>query len=228
MSLLRAALESRQSMKLYHYSQDFWPELKTRRVSGIASNDEIRKADQSAVQKESHGSYIDHISFFFDPIPAKLLGELFGSEHRAWFKGNELYEYVIDVDSLEAAIPYHVVESLRRTEFMDRFVEEHNWVEDDPVLLKRYLGELKRLEVKWGEFDKGLNHLKAQIKLNEGQTAENYLAASKREDFADGKHRYASNVPHLMLYPSGGIVAWETVNKVVIGSDKRHNVQRTL
>lgn len=225
-NLLRVALESAQGMKLYHYSSEFWPELKTRRVSGIASNDEIRAADNSAAQKESHGSYIDHISFFFDPIPSKLLAELFGDGHRSWFKGNVLYEYVIDVDTLEAVIPYHVVESEARTKFMDYFVEKHNWVDDDPVLLKLYLKELKRLEISWGEFGVGLTRLKRQIERKRGKTEAAYLAASKRPDFEDGKQRYASNVPHLMIYPSGGIVSWESVNKVVIGSDKREPVNK--
>lgn len=223
-TLLRAALESRQSQKLYHYSSDYWDVLKSRRVSGIASSDEIRKADQSADQKESHGSYVDHISFFFDPIPSKLLSELFGPGHRAWFKGNVLYEYVIDVESLENDIAYHVVESFHRTLFLDKFSEKHNWIDDDPRLLKLYLKELKPLEAAWGEFGTGLRELRKQISANQGNTEAGYRFAAKREDFADGQHRYASNVPHLMLYPANGIVVWESVNKVTIGIDKRASI----
>lgn len=208
-------------LKLYHYAPELYPQLLTRRRSGKADAAEIKRSEASAKKYLDEGPYVDHISFFFDPIPADLLPKLYGPNHRAWFKGNRLYEYVVDVDILQRDLLYRVVESERKTAFYDKFVEEHNWIEDDPVLLMKYIREINALQRKWGELGREWSQFKQQILLNQGKTREAYIRASQRPDFEDGKQRYASNVPHLMVYPSPGIVEYSAVNTVVMGSDRR-------
>jgi len=98
-------------MKLYHYAKDLYPILKNRLKSGAADDKEIE--EQMAWNKEigGPGIYNAHISFFIDPLPLVLLGKIFDERHHTWFNGNELYEYIVDVDSLDKNIVYDIVES---------------------------------------------------------------------------------------------------------------------
>lgn len=208
-------------MQLYHYAAKQFDALKTRRASGVATADEIRKAEAQAKKFHDEGAYVDHISFFFDPIPSKTLGQIFGADHAVWYPGSQLFEYVVDVEALGDDVLYRVVESLRRTVFLDKFSKDNNWESDDPAILSRYISQINALQKKWGELGRGIPALRSQILLNKGKTEENYLAAAARPDFADGKHRYASNVPHLMAYPTSGVVAYKAINKLVIGNDAR-------
>ena len=167
--------------------------------------------------------YCDHISFFFEPIPSKLLGELF-SNHPVWFKDNSLYEYVIDVDKLPSVIPYHVVESVKKTALYDKFCLEKNWVEDDPKLLQEWevLEDTKARE--WGEKGKSRAQLLKQIAAHQGIIAEAYRKAVVRDDFEWNKTKYAANVPHLMLYPPSGKIIPSEVKGITIGFDSRRTV----
>jgi len=216
-----ASLSSSSGLTLYHYSKDFYPNLLTRRKSGKADAAEIKRAEESAKRLGLEGPYVDHISFFFDPIPADILPGLYGPDHAAWFKGNKLYEYVVDVDSLQRDLLYRVVESERKTAFMDKFVKDHNWVEDDPVLLMKYLKEIDALQRKWGELGRDWPEFKKQILQNQGKTRAAFIRASQREDFQEGRQRYATNVPHLMVYPTPGVIDYAEVNTVTLGSDRR-------
>jgi hypothetical protein len=212
-------------MKLYHYSKTRFPELLTKRLSG-ASAEEIRKAEKQRDRYGFVGAYVDHLSFFFDPIPSKTVADIFKNDHHTWYKGSVLFEYVIDVNQFEADVGYAVTESRRKTAFMDKFVEEHNWVDDDPVLLARYLKELDVLEKQWGEVGRSLPGLKEQIALNVGGTKQAYIDASKRPDFEEGRQRYATNVPHVMVYPKSGKAQYTELNKLTIGSDARQAIVR--
>ncbi|MNI29819.1 hypothetical protein D3C76_89690 [compost metagenome] len=212
-------------MKLYHYAKTRFPELLTKRLSG-ASAEEIRKSEKQRDKYGFIGAYVDHISFFFDPIPSKTLGDIFKNDHSTWYRGNTLYEYVIDLGQFESDLGYAVMESRNKTAFMDQFIAEHNWVDDDPVLLAKYLKELAVLEAKWGEVGHSLSKLKQQVALNVGKTQQAYLDAAARADFEEGRHRYATNVPHLMLYPRSGKAQYSELNQVTIGSDTRTPILR--
>lgn len=207
-------------MHLYHYSTTQYPELLTRRAAG-ASKKEIRESEKQRDRYKFIGAYVDHISFFFDPIPSRTLADIFKDGHHTWYRGNVLFEYVIDVDQFEADIGYAVMESLKKTSFMDQFIKEHNWVEDDPMLLAKYLKELDALSYQWGEQGYSLAGLKRQIELNVGKTKGTFLEASRREDFEEGRQRYATNVPHVMLYPKSGRANYSILNRLTIGSDTR-------
>lgn len=211
--------------RLYHYSSVRYPELLTKRQSG-ATADEIRKSEKQRDRLGLIGAYVDHISFFFDPIPSKTLADIFKNDHHTWYKGNVLFEYVIDVSQFDPELGYAVMESRRKTAFMDKFVEEHNWVEDDPVLLAKYLKELNELSVKWGEVGHSLDGLRQQMALNLGGTKQAYIDASKRPDFEEGRQRYATNVPHVMVYPKAGRASFVELNRFTIGSDTRTPVVR--
>lgn len=207
-------------MKLFHYSNRQFDVLKSKRLT-TATSEEIRESEKQRDRHGFIGAYVDHISFFFDPIPSKTLSDIFKYDHHTWFTGNVLYEHVIDVDQFEQDIGYSVVESRKKTAFMDEFIRKHNWIDDDPVLLKKYLKELNRLSKQWGEVGHGLSNLKLQIKKNIGTTERAYIEASRRPDFEEGKQRYATNVPHLMIYPKSGKASISEINRLTIGDDKR-------
>lgn len=205
-------------MKLYHYSADQYNTLLTKRKAGNASAEEIAKAEKEARRILMPGaSYVDHISFFFEPIPAEILGKLYGKNHPVWVDGRELYEYEVDPLKLPERVLYEVVESAREVEELDRFSKEHNWVEDDPALLKKWFTHILAQKVKWGEYGNDKSKLLLQIKKHQGRLASDFLSAVQREDFKNNFTKYAASVPHLMLYPPTGEVQYDTMSLVVIG-----------
>lgn len=211
-------------MILYHYSKELYPELLTKAQSGSMTPIQIKLARQESRRKGYlDWPYCDHISFFFEPIPSQLLGELFKG-HPVWFKGNNLYEYLIDVSKLPLEIPYHVVESVKKTALYDKFSLEKNWVEDDPELLEEWqiLEDEKARE--WGEKGNRRDALIKQIVANQGIIEEAYRTAVQREDFVYNKTKYAANVPHLMLYPPTGRVTPLKIRALTIGYDRRRDV----
>lgn len=207
--------------KLYHYSPKRFDSLMTRRQSGLATPDDIKKGVEEAKRFNWPGNYVDHISFFFEPLPSKQIGKLFNNDHPVWFDGNRLFEYVVDTDVLDKRILFDVVESEKKTRFADEFAKKHNWVEDNPDLLSRYLAEAKVKRQLWGEVGVSLDGLVKQIEANQDKLLSCYKAAVKREDFEFNRTKYAANVPHVMIYPSSGIVPYEQVNSLIIGSDRR-------
>jgi len=202
-------------MKLYHYSDNQYDQLQSRRVSGLPGPEGIRVSDD----------YFDHISFFFDPIPSKLMPEIFYKGHPFWHKGHKLYEHVIEVDDLEDEFNFRVVESERKTALLDEFSKEHNWEDDNPKTLALWNVELFKMQKKYGEVGFNKAALKAFLKtLPRDVTRYGYLAAKARPDFDWGYNKYAANVPHIMLYVRTGIIPVKQVFELTIGSDTRKKV----
>ncbi|MNM18516.1 hypothetical protein D3C81_288090 [compost metagenome] len=165
--------------------------------------------------------YCDHISFFFSPIPAFLLPKIFPADHPVWKKGTKLYEHVVDTATLPMTIEYMVVESVKRTALYDQFVKDHNWHQDDPKLLEEwFLWEDEHLR-RWEEKGNRRNVLERKIHENMYSTSSSFLAASRREDREENEYKYASCVPHLMLYPPEGRVAPQEINSLIMGNDTR-------
>ena len=219
-------------MFLYHYSARKHDVLKSLSASDTLSTQQIAESYERAERfsyKTPDGlviklPYVNHISFFFDPIPAQLLPTLF-KNHPVWFEGNELYEHIIDVNKLPPKILYQVVESPDKTKFMDEFVKQHKWVDDNPELLKQFMNELMARQWKKGELGYKRADLIKQIQKHDGQIADYFKAAVKRSDFEENKTKYAANVAHVMLYPiTGKLTHVERVNKVVIGKNERSTV----
>lgn len=214
-------------MKLYHYSTERFAVLLTRRTQGTLTQKELEEAETRSRRMGTIAPYVDHISFFFDPLPLELLASIFRptsefkEEHPVWFKGNQLFEHVVEVETLNPNCAWEVVESFKKTKFLDDFSDKHNWVDDNPELLRLYLVEAKKNAVAWGEEGHGLQGLLKQIKLNTGVTERAYQQARARDDFGWGRMKYAANVPHLMFYPEAGKVAVAYTNKVTVGTASR-------
>lgn len=205
-------------MKLYHYSKEQYDTLKTKRASGKATPEEIKRAENEARRILMPGAtYVDHISFFFDPIPSEILGKLYGAGHPVWFNGNELYQYEVYVEKLPEKILYEVVESEREMAALDKFVKDNNWVEDDPVLLRKWFSFIINEKIRWGEYGNDLGKLFLQVRNNQHNTTTNFMKAVQREDFKENFTKYAASVPHLMCYPATGEIQYEIMSRVTIG-----------
>lgn len=202
-------------MKLYHYSKAALKVLKTRRAQGTLSSAEISEAEHDANEYQFVGAYVDHLSFFFDPIPAALLTRLF-DHHPVWFKGNELIEHVVETESLDRIIPYRVAESPACLKLLDETVdyEEEGWLE-------KYFSSIRKIQIQNKERGTHRSDLEKQIQHFKNTTAKYYELAKQRKDWESNKQKYAAAVPHLMIYPTSGQIAVISRNIVVMGHDER-------
>lgn len=214
-------------MRLYHYSTQQFNTLLTKRKAGNATAEEIIQAKKDARRiLMPDATYIDHISFFFEPIPTEILGTLYGKNHPVWINGKELYEYEVNPLKLPNPILYEVVESSKEVNELSRFIKEHNWVEDDPKLLQVWFKHILNKKISWGEYGKDKTKLILQIMKHQGRLASDFLSATQRDDFEDNFKKYAASVPHLMLYPPSGEVQYDVMNSVVIGKKGRKFLKR--
>ena len=203
-------------MKLYHYNKTPIDTLKTKRVQGQVSTQEIQEAENYAKLFQLPGSYIDHLSFFFDPIPSVLLGSLYGDFHSIWWNGNTIVEHVIDTEDLDPHLIYRVVESPEKLAYLDSLEQR----EGDEWLINYYVG-LNAIQLQNGELGSTRDNLEHQIRVFQGRTAFFYAQAKTRGDWEANKMKYAACVPHLMLYPDSGIIPIREWHQVTIGSEER-------
>lgn len=199
-------------MKLYHYSKEMYESLKTRRLTGNLTPHEIEQEEKAVAEYSLTGPHIDHISFFFDPVPLDILGKLFKGKNKFWITNATVIEYVIDTSDLEHDILFDVVESPSATKMID----DTEWI-DTPEFLKKFKAGKAIAKRGWGEIGIGVDLLKKQIALHVGNTRNAYITASLRNDFDENIEKYAANVPHVMLYPKSGKIEYQKTRKVVIG-----------
>jgi hypothetical protein len=198
--------------QIYHYSTAQFARLETPRHRGT-SNDKIKKSEEMAKKYNLVGPYCDHISFFFDPIPLDLLGKLYGKDHGAWVSGNKLYEHVVHVRGLPE-IPFEVVETATDLEIMDSIEWEEEG--DNSANTSQFFKRQRRAKLLNGEIGSSNLQLLKQIERYKGGTRDAYLAASKRDDFEFNFAKYASCVPHLMIYPPDGYLEVNSSKLVTI------------
>lgn len=210
-------------MLLYHYSSELYDSLKTRRVSQTFSDKELESIQKTFEFRGSPGTYIDHISFFFDPLPSKTVGNVFKNVgHAEWEIGNVMYEYVVDVRDIPVELAYEIVESPVDIQTL----EDTDWIYDDPEFTRNYLKVMSERKKRTGEVGYDSHGLLKQMRKFKGLTERYYLQAPTLRTWENGQFKYAANVPHLMLYPKGGIVNYRKVNTITIGSDIRTPVSK--
>ena len=204
-------------MKLYHYSKDLYDVLKTKAAVGGLTKEQIKESNDHAIYRHDPGAYIDHISFLFDPIPLKLLGEIYEDKNPVWFNGNKLNEYIVDTSQFEKDILYRIVETPACIKMLDSITGK-DWENDS--FKRNYFKQRYDTQIELSEIGNSKFELEKQITKFHGKTEHFYLLASKRKDFQDNITKYAANVPHVKLYPKFGIVKISSVSKVVIGEDR--------
>lgn len=205
-------------MKLYHYSTELYDQLKSKRVSGTMTPQDLKWDKMLPYHPLLRDvSYNDSISFFFDPIPSDIMDLLYGGKHPVWFKGNKLYQYEVELDMLPQKILYQIVESDRSMTALDTFEHDYKVKEWNAELLTKWFNHINAEKIRWCELAKDLDKLKSQVFRFQNTTRDFFIKASKRKDFKDNFMKYAAAVPHVMCYPETGIVTYEVVRQITIG-----------
>lgn len=213
---LTLALESHKNKKLkyiYLYSKSLNKDIRSLRAQATLTTKELNELDEKYTRYFDQRPYTESISFFIEPIPTDIIGKLFGKGHRNWHDGNVLYEYCVDVDYLEKDILYSVVETPTAVEFMDMHYDPNMTGKE----FIEYARDKNQVLIKQGYVGEGVDNLVKAASKFLGTTRDYFIKARKRADADKTKMLYAASVPHLMLYPKGGIIRYSNDRRVVIG-----------
>lgn len=191
--------------KLYHYSKELYTDLRTLENKGIVDDKEGVKL----IEKYYPDKYNRHISFFFNPIPLDIIGNIFKSaQHKVWYSGSKLIEYIIDINAMPE-FKYDIVESpLTNKMFYDTDLDH---LSDDEFIKLLYSQKIKTGEVGYSK-RQFINNIDRFI----GLTREYYLLLPTRVNFDKIKNKYAATVPHVMIYPEGGVIKYESFKHVIV------------
>lgn len=224
-------------MKLYHYSPELRHVLVTRRrreplnsstykspIQGAITvneyNDSLKKAQEMGLP----GSYFDHVSFFFEPIPALHIAKIFDHGHHTWSDGQVLYEHVVEFKDLPKDFEYEIVETPFDSKFWDENMPPNPDVKGAFIPGLKILTGLKR---KNGLIGKGTLLQKASNPFTTG-ILEAYRKSRKSDMWENAKNLYAGGVPHVMIYSQIGRFPVKSVYQITIGSDKRDDFSSVL
>lgn len=203
-------------MKLYHYNTKRLNEVKSRAALDMDKPDNATDGDEG-----DPFNYVKSTSWFMEPIP-KDLPAILHNKHEFWRPGKVLYEHVINLDDLPSDVYYHLVESHERA----RFVDKQPWdrvSKDRGTLRTKLMSELTDFEVESGRRGRGRENLRNIIQKTPHDIRKDYRALfdSWLTDPERGKmQRYASGVPHVMLYVDQYIIPVRKVNKITLTGQK--------
>lgn len=202
-------------MLLYHYSKAPLGELRTSESRGVVTPEQRQRGLELVKHYSEVAPYYQHISFFFDAIPADILGTLFAKHPEAvWRTGDAYYEHVIDTKDIEE-FKYRIVE----TSVVDD--DGIEWPGDDasPIKKQAYFAELYEHNLKAGYIGFNNYTLERTAKRFVGNTRNAFIHATQNPFTADSLKKYAADVPHLMLYPAGGSIrVIKAPRKIKIGN----------
>lgn len=200
-------------MLFYHYSTQKHSTLKTLLKQGKVKLDEKKKEEEIALKHKTlfgifrPGYYYEHISFFIDPIPENI-ASYFPKGHDVWFKGNNLYQHVIEIDINSSPFYYEVVE----------FPERINLYYDDTVDDKLFFSKVGKMLKNEGYIGKGYIELNKVLHEKNllNKTSEYYQLLPNRPNYDKICNKYAATVPHLMLYPLLGYFKVKEVELITL------------
>lgn len=192
-------------MLLYHYSKDYYDNLKTLEQQRQLTKEEIERYKKFKHALSPDKPYWKHISFFFDPIPVDKLGKWYGGDHIVWYPRSTLYQYTVDSKSV-GDFTYEIVESPEKTQLLF----------DDSVSTDDYYKSMLEIMIKKKYRGSGNNELELGAKPLVNKTEYFFKKAKDHERFETFKNKYAACVPHVMIYPDNGIIDYLGVTKVTI------------
>ncbi len=182
-------------MNLYHYSKDEHKLIQSLQSRNAEVTDDRLKLDAGGVLPP----YSTSISFFFNQIPNNL-PDILDNKHNFW-KPMELFEYQIDTSNLPKDVIYYVAETPEWVKFTDRF----DWSKaKDSDIRKEYMLAIRKWEVENGFIGQGVKDFVEKASNYTGDLGTYYRNAyklAKKEDGLDNFFsKYATYVPHAMLY----------------------------
>ncbi len=184
-------------MLLYHYAGAPYTSLRT-----LKHRDPAYK-DERTFDRHEPGSYGEHISFFLEPAPLDILGKLYSDvRHSLWVEGKTVYEHIVQSSNI-LSFSFMLVE----TPFDYAFMDEH-WPVDavfTDAEKESYFKELAKQKQRRGLVGNGNSAFERTAKQFLGKTRQAFISRAAVNNQED-KMRYATGVPHVMLYPKPGEV----------------------
>lgn len=197
---------------LYHYSTQMLTKISTTRKIGKVSSDVISLAESRANSMGDIGCYLDHISFFLEPIPIDILPKLFKGEHPFYKPGAKIVEHVVAI-KFDDDIKW----SLQETPDINSFSDQWDWNNVDADKRRLYIRkinkEMSRLDLQGHDTSKMFNAIRPYI----GRTRDYFIKARSSKWANDTATQYAAEVPHLMIYPKDGIMDVINSKTVTLG-----------
>lgn len=199
-------------MKLFHYSTNNYAVLKTRKKQNNLTPEERERGVKEHADNykltgiDSPGYYFEHISFFFERPPIDRMSKVFPSGHPFWFKGNRIFEHVVNSETI-GQFDFEVVEFPEKTEIYYGIASD-----------EEYHRQLKALTESHGYIGKNNAALESAVDCNAliGKTGEYYDLMKTRPNFDEIKSKYAPTVPHVMIYPWSGIAHPSKIMSIVV------------
>lgn len=198
-------------MLLYHYAKERYTTLLTLEKQGKLTKKDKEEAHKDYVEKYKEtrvmplGYYYEHISFFIKRPPIENISEYF-DDHFIWYKGNELYEHVVESKDI-GSFMYEIVEHPEHNELFynnrigdKTFYERQAEVEIDNL----YRGKDNEM------FEIGVSNI-------DGDINNNFVLLKSRPNFSKLNTLYAGTIPHVMIYPVLGKIKPLSIKKVVVG-----------
>lgn len=202
-------------MNLYHYSTERFPFIKTRREQGV-SKEVLEEAEHKAKKMGLPLPYVDHVSFFLEPIPKETIAAIFSNKHPFWRAGQKLYEHVIDSDDIDEKSFYRIVETPEINKFTDQF----DWAVKDLTARSKYFVEMNKEMLRLGYSGYGISKMVSKCQQFIGKTEGYYIRARTLDSDGHSATQYAAYVPHLMVYPKGGVIPIKSVSLITLGSGR--------
>lgn len=196
-------------MLLYHYSHEKFKNLETLKYRSKTTGKsftkaEIKEAEEDAEFHGDPGPYYDHISFFVEKLDLDTLVKYFIDakvEHQFWKLDTPFYEYVVDSKNIKS-FAYRFVETPFDMNHMQTKWNAH--LSDSEI--EKYFADQKRMKLATGEQGvKEGNKFDHVGQRFVGLAMGRFLIGSFNNS-ADENSRYAAGVPHVMLYPEGGLI----------------------
>lgn len=189
-------------MKLYHYSKKKYDVLKTLEAQTPVTEKERKNAIvmRKARLNVPPGLYFEHVSFFFDKIE-KDHWKFYPPSHDVWFKGNELFEYEVDVSSIDD-FKWCIVETpeITAARLDVGLSNEEFWKIYKEINLRKYVGHSSKGFEQAAKPFIGMTRKYAEISVDEPNP--------------ENRAKYAAGVPHVMLYPKGGVIQYQSVKPI--------------
>jgi len=197
---------------LYHYSKEKYTELLTlqkqveKRIITKLPESVIHRNEHIAKYQDPEHLYSNHISFLFDPLPLDVISKANYPKNHI-YKSKKLYEYIIDIRKLEK----NIIFAVKETPFNNFLVDLYR---DGFPEFFEYLYFKIRESANYILKDKGkgLSSLESIIARYRNQTRNGFINLINSKDFEEYKTYYAPKIPHIMLYPSNGIIKPIKVN----------------
>jgi len=207
-------------MLLYHYSKEPRKFLMPSRYTKKRTPEQIAFIEKWSRDIGRDFGYLDHISFFFEPIPADL-GTLYkrsGINHPNWYPKSMLYQHVIDTQDLMFA--YEIVESPEQMAFIEKhWRKELSNTKNYDARIEYFKKEaaMKRTIDQLASLGNNSELLEKAAAPFVGNIRDAYQHTLATEDEQFLQNMYAPGVPHVLFYtPSKQLRLVEPAKLIVL------------